>query len=57
MTLLRRTFLSQTALGLGSVALSTLLDRDAPAHAAGTPLAGTPVGPHFPPRVKRVIFL
>lgn len=53
----RRTFLSQTALGLGSVALSTLLERDTPVRAAGAPLAGVPVGPHFSPRVKRVIFL
>jgi hypothetical protein len=57
MHLLRRTFLSQTALGMGSIALSTLLDRDAPAHAAGPAPGGLPVGPHFPPRVKRVIFL
>jgi len=57
MTLLRRTFLSQTALGLGSVALSTLLDRDTPVRAAGPAPGGLPVGPHFPPRVKRVIFL
>mgnify|MGYP003341811548 CR=1 FL=1 len=53
----RRTFLTQTALGLGSVALATLLERDAPALAAGSPAASAPVGPHFPPRVKRVIFL
>jgi hypothetical protein len=53
----RRTFLTQTALGLGGVALATLLERDAPALAGGSAAASTPVGPHFPPRVKRVIFL
>jgi hypothetical protein len=68
----RRTFLGGTALGLGSVALSCLLDPQvAPAaassagggkstqpgaHAPGSP-GGLPGLPHFAPRAKRVIFL
>jgi hypothetical protein len=56
----RRAFLGQ-ALGLGSVALTTLLSRGA-GQAAAPPrarkgLPGLPGLPHFPPRVKRVIFL
>ncbi|HVK19244.1 MAG TPA: DUF1501 domain-containing protein, partial [Fimbriiglobus sp.] len=50
--LTRRTFLAQSGVGLGSVALNLLLHRD---------LAAAPRGlaelPHFPPKVKRVIFL
>jgi len=57
MHLWRRTFLTQTALGLGSVALSSLLERDTPALAAGSKSTTRPPGPHLPPRVKRVIFL
>src|ERR1700756_71239 len=49
----RRHFLSAASLGLGSLALGTLLPRDAAA--AGTP--GVLAGPHFPPKVKRVIYL
>jgi hypothetical protein len=45
----RRTFLSQTSLGLGSLALSSLLPK-----AAAQPATITP---HHTPRVKRVIFL
>ncbi len=56
----RRTFLGATSLGLGSVALASLLNpptsraADA-ASAAG--VGGLPGFPHFPPRAKRVIFL
>src|ERR1700683_1959059 len=56
----RRAFLGQ-ALGLGSVALSTLLESgDASAAAPPRPrkgLPGLPSLPHFAPKVKRVIFL
>ncbi|RPI88812.1 MAG: DUF1501 domain-containing protein, partial [Planctomycetaceae bacterium] len=55
---LRRAFLKETALGLGGVALSSLLARDSQTHAkpasAATGIAGQP---HHPPRAKRVIFL
>lgn len=61
----RRTFLSQTGIGLGSIALTDLLAREsraADAHQPSQP--GLPAGvvgpaapPHVPPRVKRVIFL
>jgi hypothetical protein len=56
----RRTFLSDAGVGLGAVALSALLSRDLDAGApAGErhPTRGLPGLPHFPPRVKRVIFL
>ncbi len=68
--LLRRTFLSQVGLSLGSAALASMMGRDALALARGT--AGTSSGvdetssdkqnglpgfPHHPPRVKRVIWL
>ncbi len=46
----RRTFLGQTAAGMGTIALSSLLQSDV----AGEPI---PVGRHFRPRAKRVIFL
>ncbi len=49
--LTRRTFLARTGVGLGSVALATLLNRDA---SASTGLAGLP---HHPPKARRVIFL
>jgi Protein of unknown function (DUF1501) len=65
--LLRRTFLSQSGLGLGSLALSALLQRDgaamAPvANAPGSPRiakrhGGLPGFPQFAARAKRVIFL
>ncbi len=51
-TLTRRTFLAQSGVGLGSVALNLLLNRDL--NAAPRELPGLP---HFPPKVKRVIFL
>jgi hypothetical protein len=44
--LARRWFLQQCGVGLGSIALADLLRADAPAR-----------GPHFAPKVKRVIFL
>src|SRR6266508_4247713 len=47
----RRHFLKTCPLGLGGVALSLLMDRQAAAH----PLAPRP--PHFAPKAKRVIYL
>lgn len=65
--LLRRTFLSNSSLGLGSLALSSLLQRDThasigrqPADSVESPLArarGSLRSPHFAPKAKRVIFL
>ena len=56
----RRTFLSGTSLGLGSVALASLLGRDM----ASAKMTGADSGsrrlhglPHHEPKVKRVIFL
>lgn len=55
----RRTFLSNSGLGVGAAALGSLL---APELAAGRPAAsqpytGLPTLPHFAPRARRVIFL
>jgi hypothetical protein len=56
----RRLFLSRSGLGLGALALGSLLDRDR-ARAAPAPSAvatgGLPGLPHFPPKAKRVIYL
>ena len=58
LTAARRTFLSRSALGLGSVALAGLLPSDKGLAAAPTPnYAGLNDLPHFAPRAKRVIFL
>ncbi len=55
----RRWFLERCGVGLGSIALGHLLQQEghaAPVDQAGTnPLA--PKAPHFPPKVKNVIFL
>ena len=61
----RRDFLSKTTLGLGAAALAGLMDpmglfsQSTEAQAAEAVAAGGfPLGqPHFPPRVKRVIYL
>ncbi|UUO06365.1 DUF1501 domain-containing protein [Blastopirellula sp. J2-11] len=57
----RRTFLSNVGFGLGSTALASLLSGDALAagsqSSAPTGVAGQPGLPHFPSRIKRVIFL
>jgi Protein of unknown function (DUF1501) len=52
----RRTFLHRTALGIGGMALGSLLGQSC----AGNDVSGAmPFGalPHFPPKVKRVIYL
>jgi hypothetical protein len=51
----RRLFLRRSALGLGGIALSQLLGRDAAAAPAGTP--GVLAEPHLPAKAKRVIYL
>lgn len=62
----RRDFLRGSALGLGSIALGTLLGCDSPADkiiknltasAAGTDENSPLVNPHFVPKAKRVIYL
>lgn len=50
----RRSFLRQSALGIGPAALLSLLSRDAQASDLGQGVIGKP---HFPPRIKRVIHL
>ena len=58
LTAARRSFLSRSALGLGSVALAGLLPSDKVLAAAPTSnYAGLNDLPHFAPRAKRVIFL
>ncbi len=62
----RRTFLSTSGVGLGSLALSTLLHADATSAGSAPSLTGAndasgsrglPGFPHHAPKVKRVIFL
>ena len=53
----RRTFLSRAGLGLGSAALSTLLEGDSLALAGATATGGQSSLPHFQPQIKCVIFL
>ncbi|HXG47536.1 MAG TPA: DUF1501 domain-containing protein [Methylomirabilota bacterium] len=57
--LTRRHFFSRCALGLGSIALGSLLDRR-PAMAQGTPSSAHPLAPRpsmFRPRAKNIIYL
>ena len=51
----RRYFFRDCGLGVGSMALASLFDRDAAASTAFSPTA--PRKPHFEPKAKRVIFL
>ncbi len=57
----RRTFLSHSAYGLGSIALAWLLDSklaaSAPAATSEGPWRGVVNPPHFPVRAKRIIHL
>ena len=55
----RRAFLSRTSLGLGSLALASLLDERlfADVSTSGNPHGGLPGFPNFRPRAKRVIYL
>jgi len=50
----RRHFFGDCGLGVGAMALGSLLAAEGGARAASTPAA---IGPHFPPRAKRVIYL
>ncbi|TWT29612.1 hypothetical protein KOR34_51660 [Posidoniimonas corsicana] len=52
----RRTFLRDSGVGLGSVALAGMLARETQASGASR-LGGLPALPHFAPKAKRVIFL
>jgi Protein of unknown function (DUF1501) len=55
----RRDFFRRFALGLGGVALSSLLTKDAFATSAvaPSPFKGLLTAPHFAPRAKRIIYL
>ncbi|TAG67263.1 MAG: DUF1501 domain-containing protein, partial [Runella slithyformis] len=50
----RRNFLSRTSMGLGAAAMASLLGNNAQAATLGEGALGKP---HFPPKVKRVIYL
>ena len=55
----RRHFLSRTSLGIGSVALATMLN-PWPAmagHNPDDPMGGILINPHFTPKVRRIIYL
>jgi hypothetical protein len=52
----RRQFLSQSGLGLGSMALASLLQQDCQA-ADENPFQGILAAPHFPAKAKRIIYL
>ena len=56
----RRWFLQQCGLGLGSIALASLLGTDAAVGAATKPATANPLSPRpspFPPKARRVIYL
>src|SRR5262249_36193939 len=54
-TLTRRHFLHHAGYGVGSLALASLLSKEAPAQEAANPLA--PRRPHFAPKARAVIHL
>ena len=51
----RRWFMQQCGIGLGGMALQTLLHADGLAGTAAAPLA--PRAPHFPAKAKHVIYM
>lgn len=54
----RRHFLARASLGIGSAALASMLNPMGVMDAFGASLTGPdPIGPHFLPKVKRVIYL
>ena len=53
----RRDFLSRTAMGLGAMALGTLVNPFVASASDTDPLQGILAEPHFPPKAKRIIYL
>jgi hypothetical protein len=53
----RRECLNRLALGIGTIALAQLLQRDVEAAASSPAEPGLPGLPHFPARAKRIIYL
>ena len=51
----RRHFFRDCGVGLGSIALASLMERDASASSSANPIA--PKRPHFEPKAKAVIFI
>ncbi|MCP9235838.1 DUF1501 domain-containing protein [Lewinella sp. JB7] len=52
----RREFLTRSSLGIGAMALGSLMKAEAPFQ-VDNPLGGLPGLPHFAPRAKRIVFL
>src|ERR1017187_8084250 len=53
----RRQFFRDCGVGLGSVALASLLNQNLLAATANSPNPLAPHAPHFPPKIKRIIYL
>lgn len=53
----RRHFLNRSCLSLGAIALGSMLPGAKAAMAKSSLQAGHAIGPHFPPRAKRIIYL
>jgi hypothetical protein len=56
-TITRRHFFKESQIGLGAIALSSLLAKDAPANPSEVDNPLAPKRPHFPPKATRVIYL
>src|ERR1044071_2290521 len=53
----RRKFFQQCSTGMGALALASLLNENLFAAATADSLASKPVGPHFKPKAKNIIYL
>ncbi|MBT6581957.1 MAG: DUF1501 domain-containing protein, partial [Bacteroidetes Order II. Incertae sedis bacterium] len=53
----RRHFLSRSSMGFGTAALATMLNPAGILNAFGQGPSADPIGPHFAPKAKRVIYL
>src|SRR5437016_9107417 len=53
----RRKFFQQCGTGMGALALASLLKEDLFAAVANDPVSSKPLGPHFKPRAKNIIYL
>src|SRR6266704_1802749 len=53
----RRKFFQQCGTGMGALALASLLNENLFAAAASDPTASKPLGPHFKPKAKNIIYL
>ena len=53
----RRKFFQQCGTGMGALALASLLKEDLFAAVANDPVSSKPLGPHFKPKAKNIIYL